>query len=581
MRSRKRSHRTRPFQLLFEAGSFSPHTIGVQIRVPKTLGPLLGVVLESLRHQFDDPGDVDPLDEGNLNLAQRHGKLFDVLAYSSVVIHEMRHFHEYLATAYGSRVMFDHLLLASLTAPVQRSLEAEDAIAVPITSWAAMPASNYKEYAKQVRPSTLRRRPPELTSRLIELAQPVIGSIGFLGALPVSHHADFKEFQLSFMQLLEAGPMTCQISHLGETVGASRAGEFCENLRLRDGSRTYTQPWNLWFTLEKQLGLPSHDPTAPGVSHVLRNAVTFYCLSGRKANDSTGTHHDVADAVHASDVFVLLWSDLLQTGVPADGEIIGWLDERARHHNLLTLSETLEMTVARTQQWAVDLADWPNATGIGPVVTPNLVEFFRLWAKAQQHLCRWIHENPLSFFDPKRYRESLADLVAAAYIVESDADTEPWYTVSPGPTWDDGDQPFAHLRAVQSSVNATLGPVGAQGWRAAVWPVLSPGNRFIAIEDLWAVWAEVRAAANLWMLPTRRPERTYTKTIRGVRKLSVEHRPRQEAKVWIVLRNKAMTLVTPVGSRDAGGRPAAPERGRCLKIACGVTQFATEEVIDG
>src|SRR4051812_42533706 len=190
MPSWKRSHCTRPFQLLFEAGSFSPHTIGVQIRVPKTLSPLLGVVLESLRHQFDDPGDVDPLDREIVNLAQRHGKLFDVLAYSSVVIHEMRHFHEYMATAYGSRIMFDHLLLASFTAPVQRSLEAEDAIAVPITSWAAMTASNYKKYSQQVRPSTLSRRPPELTSRLIEFAQPVIASIGSLDALPVSHHAD-------------------------------------------------------------------------------------------------------------------------------------------------------------------------------------------------------------------------------------------------------------------------------------------------------------------------------------------------------------------------------------------------------
>jgi hypothetical protein len=471
--------------------------------------------MEMLAHQFDNPAATDHLNTDVIDSAKRHGKLFDVLTYGSVVLHEMRHFHEFLASAYGSRLMFDHLLLASLTAPVRDSLAAEDAIAIPITSWATMTSSNYAKYAQDVKPATLRRTPPDLTTRLIEMAQPVIGSIESLGLYPferwdvdqdVARVA--REFDLSFLQLLEGGPTTCQISHLGEMVGADATGEFCETLRKRDSSRTYTQMWNLWYTLERKFGLSGRDLTAPGISHTIRNALTFYCLSARNADGHAPADRDEADdAVSAADAFVGVWAHLLDAGIPTDEQIVDWLDEHARRYNLMTLAESVETTIARTRQRATDLPNLapPVATPGGPLITPNLVQFYEAWASAQQHLGRWILANPTSFFDPKRYRESLPDLVAAAYIIESDADTSPWFTIAPGPVWEAGPHPAAPMWVVYGSTKATLGPVGANGWRAAVWPDLSPGKAFLAVDDLWATWAEIRTAAVLWMLPKDDP----------------------------------------------------------------------------
>jgi hypothetical protein len=515
--SRKRSakvdrrKRERRFQLNFDAGSFSPQRLGVGIRIPKTVGPILPLVAATIHDPF---GKTSPaLSDEARDFAQQHGKLFELLTYGSVPVHELRHFHEFMATAYGSRIMFDHALLASLNASVLKSLSHENAVAVPLTSWETMPAARHKMISRQLSPATLLRQPPPLTAQLIEVARPTLASIESLSTpYTLSVDEDAAQYKLSFMQLLESGAMSCQIARLDATVGSDLTNWFCDNVRRRDTSLTYTHPWNLWFTLEKHLGLPGQDLTAPGISHTVRNAVSFFCLSARW-RDKPDTV-DV-DYVLPPTSFMLLWHSLLE-GVPRDEDVVDWLDAQARKHNMLTLQETAEKTVAQTEQWAEDLLRLrPDAdAGIGPVLTPGFTQWFRKWTAAQRHLCGRIIDNPLRFFDPWKYFESLADLVAAPCIVASNADMSPWFELRPGPVWPDGlDGP-----PVFGSPRARIGPAAPQNWRDTMLQDLSPGIEFLAVEDFLTPMAEIGLSLALWSPAGTEPTARFLarKTLEGL-----------------------------------------------------------------
>jgi len=494
--SRKRStkadrrKRKQPFQLNFEAGSFSPQRLGVGIRIPKTVGPILPLIAATLRDPF---GKTSPaLTDEARDFAQQHGKLFELLTYGSVPVHELRHFHEFMATTYGSRIMFDHALLASLNASVLKSLSEETAIAAPITSWETMSAGRYKMISQQLSPATLTRQPPPLTARFIQLARPAIASIESLSTpytLSVDEAA--PQHTLSFMQLLESGAMSCQIARLHTTVGNDLTNWFCDNVKRRDTSLTYTHLWNRWFTLEKHLGLPGHDLTAPGISHTVRNAVSLFCLSARWREKP-----DTADAdyVRPPDSFMLLWHSLTEA-IPRDEDVVDWLDTQARKYNMLTLQETAEKTVALTEQWAEDLSRLqPDPEiGIGPLLTPVFTQWFTKWSAAQRHLCRWIIDNPLRFLDPWQYFDSLADLVGAPCIVVSDADLSPWFELQAGPVWPEG----LNGRLVRYP-HARIGPAAPQGWRSTMLEDLAPGIEFISIDESYVPMAEIGLALALW-----------------------------------------------------------------------------------
>jgi hypothetical protein len=337
---------------------------------------------------------------------------------------------------------------------------------------------------------------------LIELARPALGSIESLSTpYSLSADEDAAQFKLSFMQLLESGAMSCQIARLDATVGSDLTNWFCANVKKRDASLTYTHLWNQWFALEKHLGLPGQDLTVPGISHSLRNAVSFFCLSARWRDKPDNV--DV-DYVRPPESFMLLKQSLIE-GIPRDEDVVDWLDVQARKHNMLTLRETAEKTVALTEQWAEELSRLrPDAdTGIGQILTPGFTQWFGKWSAAQRYLCGWIIDNPLRFFDPWKYFESLSDLVGAPCIVVSNADMSAWFELRPGPVWPDGlDGPPVF------SPRAEIGPAAPQNWRATMLSDLTPGIEFVSVNEFFTPIAEIELALALWrpggMEPTAR-----------------------------------------------------------------------------
>src|SRR5258705_9204692 len=97
--------------LIFDFGEFSPRSLGVTVNLPEQLGPhlysmaafLLAVDTEERGYDFLRTFIRDTEDPA----AQ-----FAAISYGSVVSHELKHFHDYLASPFGCSVMREHLLLS-------------------------------------------------------------------------------------------------------------------------------------------------------------------------------------------------------------------------------------------------------------------------------------------------------------------------------------------------------------------------------------------------------------------------------------------------------------------------------------
>jgi hypothetical protein len=185
---------------------------------------------------------------------------------------------------------------------------------------------------------------------------------------------------LTYKQLLEASAVSCQIARLAELVDEDLVHWFCEMLRRKDTAFTYTQPWNLWFTLERHLGLLTRERAVnppiinPAIGHAVRNAMTFFCLCATRNDDPSAGDMNAKPSTkyHPANYFVMLYAAMVKEHqVPSADEVVDWLDEKAREFGLLTLQENLESTVTLTAQRARYLATMGEKNRIGPVVTPG------------------------------------------------------------------------------------------------------------------------------------------------------------------------------------------------------------------
>jgi hypothetical protein len=498
----KNPSRSETFQLQFEAGSFSPHNIGVTVRVPKALGPVFPLAMDIVTGSRESSSYIHSVDEA-ISYAKQRGKLFELLTYLGVEIHELRHFHEFMASPYGQAMMFAHSMLASLNGALFGILQTEETIIAPLPAWAEVSDKKHGVLARYAYPATLNRRPPEFAGRLITEA--IRGPLADLNSLikplpyPKGTQADlglpednlteddlalWDHLGLTYKQLLEASAMSCQIVRLAELVDGDLVHWFCEMLRRKDTTFTYTEPWNLWFTLERHLGLLPReravDPPIinPAIGHAVRNAITFFCLCATRNDDPSARDMNAESSTkyHPANYFMMLYAALVQERqVPSADEVVDWLDEKAREFGLLTLQENFESTVMLTAQRARYLAKMGEKNRIGPVVTPGFRTAYAAWAKAQEYLCNRIAAYPLRFFDPNLYMNSLDEWVAAPSYFVSDADLSPW--ISSG-----------------ESVSPRRGK-----WRMIMTPKLSRGQELLSLDQVLTLSVEIRMALAYWI----------------------------------------------------------------------------------
>jgi hypothetical protein len=477
------------FRLDFEVGSFSPLNLGIAISISNSLGPLVGPVMDYLLSASDSTGQLKSQEDA-INFASEHGNLFEFLSYLTVEAHEIRHFHEFLASPYGQALLFDHAMLASCNIPLMTGLlSQEECILLPLPVWAALSDEKFKLLESSLAPVQLRRKPP-VPPILLESASTYLASIGSLRRkldrpenLTTELEAIANNFNLTFMQMLESSAVSCQIVRLYQLFKRQREARlFCEELQKRDTQQTYTQLWNLWFSLEKHLGTSCEGLIKPGISHAFRNAVSFFCICATRKDDASARTLGAAPNVkcHPGDIFAMLYASLLkEKQIPVDSQIIPWLDQQAERMGLLSLKETLDASVKLSQQRASFLREHFAGSQIDKnanLLTPMFLDGYDELIAGHAYMCETILRDPLRFFNPAKYLKSLDCWVAAPIYYISNLGIEEWERRAIPQRWNEKTQ-----------------------WRIMTAQELSVGKRIISWESAKNLAIEIRLAMAFWL----------------------------------------------------------------------------------
>jgi hypothetical protein len=421
------------FYLDFEVGGFNPSTLGVCVRLPSSLSePVRLAVAAGLLSEQTETGRKEVF-KGAYRRDLDDDTKFALLSYFAVIEHELRHFHEYLATPYGQTMMFAHLQLASFVPAILNELANEESVVLPLSSWAALSDDLYQTILSQPGYAKLKRRPPPITSCAIPHCDRIMKELQSLAQPRHGILDEYKEWTVTIKQLMEATAVNTQLRALANIFNDKNIiGPFLEQLRLKDKARIYTHVFNLWYTIECQIDKSRAGRLMkPMIGYGIRNAVMFFCLCATERKEITASNQDdniwPGNTAHPGDVFSMLFGHMvLSKEVPAFKDIMTWLDQRASELGLLTLKESLENSVRLSRSRAYFLRSIGARIEHGEVMAlgPALLDAYDDWIDGQEYMCNQIIEDPLTFFEPERYLRSFGKWVGAPGFILTDVSFE-------------------------------------------------------------------------------------------------------------------------------------------------------------
>ena len=179
--------------------------------------------------------------------------------------------------------------------------------------------------------------------------------------------------------------------------------------RFKDGSnKRYTRGWDIWFTIEQNLGLRTGSIPAS-----VRNAIIFFCLS---ATYPTRTNHPE----HPSLVFWRIFFELIgERVIPSSDTILSWLDTKAAKFGFLSLSESLQASIAMSAARRQFVHE-KLGPGSSNELTAPLIDGYDQWLSAHEHMCQEIIRSPMSYCDPVSYLMEMERWVASPPFITTD-----------------------------------------------------------------------------------------------------------------------------------------------------------------
>ncbi len=258
----------------FDFGEFSLRSLGITANIPASLDHLLPYVGSYLLA-------TDPLDD-RLQLLERAlgqetemGGKFTLMGYATLFPHELKHYHDYLASSHGARLMINHVLATSYLFIVMLALAGEPTIGVPLQTWENLSDASHAVYRKQTRSGQFGRRPPATTKQFTETVESIFRKVKAWQSKPEG----YPDTPLTTTHIVEAAAVQVQSVPLMDLFGAERASSFLQYLCQVDTGRTYTMTWDFWLELDRRL------PGQSGVSPAIRNAILFFALCGSPRAD--------------------------------------------------------------------------------------------------------------------------------------------------------------------------------------------------------------------------------------------------------------------------------------------------------
>jgi hypothetical protein len=375
----------------FDFGEFSCRSLGVTVRLPEEVGRRFPEAAASAVLAF---GSTAPERVAELRrlYAERADPAtrFLLAGYASAIVHELRHFHDYLATPFGASTMADLALAARYCLPTLAGMAREPTVGLPLQRWQSLSPALHAAYRRQTRSGTFSAAPPAALGRITASAQSILERVERrLGPSPTH-----PESELTTRHLLEVSALCAQIEYVELLFGYEAAVEFAKYVADYPGTALYSRLVALFNTVA--------DDLAPGrhFSPLVMNAIVLdaLCASGDPATEWS---HPV-DRLHG----VLGYLQYARE-FPDASNVLDILEHVSTTFAYPGVEESLNASVQRTHELARALrvlAERDRANGLP--VDGGLVDCFDAWAAAHEFMAGAILQRPGAYLEPASYLDA-------------------------------------------------------------------------------------------------------------------------------------------------------------------------------
>lgn len=463
----------------FDFGEFSFRSLGVTINLPEEVAygypEVAGSAVYSLGWNWlDGIKTFRDLYEKRADPGWR----FLIAGYSSALLHELRHYHDYLATPFGANVMIDHMLATRYTLLTLGVLAGEPTVGLPIQRWDLLSPTLHAAYKKQTRSGVFSQKPPPSLRRVTDSAHSILTRVETrLGPSPKHAKAG-----LTTRHLLEGSALCVQIEYIEALFGYDAARNFAQYVADLPGTALYSRLMSLFNSVAD--GLAAGRWFSPKVI----DAIIFYALC---VNDDPSKEWS-----HPVDrLFAVLGYLEYSREFPEDGNILDILNYVSKVFSIRTINQSLDESVAQSDQFAKSLrglAEIDKTRGLP--ADEKLCDCYDTWAAAHKYMVETIRRNPMIYFDPAAYLKTLT---------EGEWVAAPVYLAGAGPAFQASKPVIASLKEAGWNIVFGIGDLNKSAdeiQEASLLgsPNLSVGRALISREQAWYLSGMTWITSALW-----------------------------------------------------------------------------------
>ena len=237
----------RRYTLQDDYGGFDTRFIGITLRMWPKAWELHNHFMAADR----DPGQV--LQIGNKALRGSTEEAFEIFSIGTVLIHEMRHFHDFMLSPYGNHILRLRVLAAVNGLPLIAHMGSTvKEIPVPITKWGQLSEADKLIFSGEWqrllgKDINIKLAVDKIAFAEVEKAYDKIKD--FVIAPPVSTQIPYHPHHI-----FEASAIAVQINNVFNVFGIPHADLFANYLLSSDVTRQYTLALRAWQALTDATG---------------------------------------------------------------------------------------------------------------------------------------------------------------------------------------------------------------------------------------------------------------------------------------------------------------------------------------
>jgi hypothetical protein len=376
-------------ELPFNFGEFSFRSIGTTVTVPDILvqryGKLIFRIFSSPEATEDETHQLRSLYNGENGIDEK----FIISAYSSIIEHETRHFHDYIATPFGAAIMQDMMLACRYLPITFYQLFNEETIALPLQNWHKLTPRVHSIYQKKINQASFKERPPESLTRIIEAVTNILSRV----------QKKFSETQ----HILEASALIAQMEKVEYLFGYEVGVAFASRVREKDSSGIYTRMWSLFNTISGDINPGSF------FTPFTANAIILYGLCGMNNKDTVMPNP--MERINAVLGYLLHSKERV-----TDENIFDILNHCSTIFKIPNIAESLSNSVKDCKQFLQGLRHLgiQDSTLLKTDVSnKDLYDCYESWVNSHEYMAAEISNDPANYCDPVKYLKKQTEWIPA------------------------------------------------------------------------------------------------------------------------------------------------------------------------